>query len=271
MQEIFDPITSRYKFYTPCGGLAPFIEYFWESAFDEDNNPLKDALLTIKLFPSFTPTFLINLGDSYRFASGEHNYMPGPADHVLVRRNKIVEYRHTPGNKLFGVKFFAGGLQSLLNTSLPGTTDKALPLDQVISSRVIKKIKKAGCFEERVVILQEYLLNRCTTAAEDDRPFMFVQKVINEYHSSDMEFTNAEIAARLYTTPKTLCRNFTKLTGITPKNYFSIFRTRKALTGYVNDTTSFSPLDYGYYDMSHFYKDVIKFTGKKLAEHRNHS
>lgn len=269
MQEIFDPITSRYKFHTPCTALAPFIEYFWESTFDDHNNAIRADLFTIKLFPSFTPTFLINLGDSYRVVSGEHNYMPGPADDLLVCRNKIVEYRHTRDNKLFGVKFFAGALQSLLNTSLAGTIGKALSLDQLISSSVIKKIKKASCFEERVGIMQQYLLNRCTNAAGDDRQFMFVQKVISEYHSGDMELTNAEIAARLFTTPKTLCRTFTKLLGVPPKSYFFILRARKALTGYVNDTAGFSPLDYGYYDMSHFYKDVIKFTGKKLSSHRN--
>jgi len=73
------------------------------------------------------------------------------------------------------------------------------------------------------------------------------------------------MAEKMFVTSKTINRYFNKVVGTSPKNYFSIMRARVALTAYVNQKDVFIPYDFGYYDMSHFYKDVVKFTGQKLA------
>jgi methylphosphotriester-DNA--protein-cysteine methyltransferase len=84
-----------------------------------------------------------------------------------------------------------------------------------------------------------------------------------------MKYNVNEMAAKLFTTSKTINRYFNRVIGTTPKNYFSIIRARTALTAYVSDRKTFIPSDYGYYDTSHFYKDVVQFTGRKLIEHRH--
>ena len=74
------------------------------------------------------------------------------------------------------------------------------------------------------------------------------------------------MAEKMFVSSKTINRYFNRVVGISPKNYFSIMRARTALTAYVNQQSVFIPYDHGYYDMSHFYKDVVKFTGQRLVE-----
>ncbi|MDP9048100.1 MAG: helix-turn-helix domain-containing protein, partial [Bacteroidota bacterium] len=86
------------------------------------------------------------------------------------------------------------------------------------------------------------------------------------YNSTGLQFNNSEMAEKMFTTSKTINRYFNNVIGTSPKNYFSIMRARTALTGYVTSKQQFIPFEYGYYDMSHFYKDVVKFTGQRLNE-----
>lgn len=72
--------------------------------------------------------------------------------------------------------------------------------------------------------------------------------------------TSLEVTHRVIGTTR-----FTIIVGTPPKNYLAITRARTALTAYVKDAPHFSPDRYGYYDRSHFYKDVVRFTGRKLS------
>jgi len=81
-----------------------------------------------------------------------------------------------------------------------------------------------------------------------------------------MSYSNNKLAGELALTDKTMYRYFKSIIGIAPKNYFSIVRTRTALTAYVSYKELFSPYNFGYYDMSHFRKAVIQFTGQSLSQ-----
>lgn len=94
-----------------------------------------------------------------------------------------------------------------------------------------------------------------------------VSKTIATYIAGNLQYNVDEISARVFTTSKTINRYFSKVIGTTPKNYFSIVRSRTALTAYVTDRKRFDPSVFGYHDMSHFYKEVIKFTGERMAAH----
>ncbi|WP_218155324.1 helix-turn-helix domain-containing protein [Chitinophaga sp. YR627] len=69
----------------------------------------------------------------------------------------------------------------------------------------------------------------------------------------------------MFLTSKSINRYFSKVIGLPPKAYFSILRTRAALTDFIQARETFDPWDYGYYDLSHFSKDVAKLTGQRLS------
>ena len=92
-----------------------------------------------------------------------------------------------------------------------------------------------------------------------------VHDAIGEYQASGLQLQTCAVAERLFVTSKTINRYFHRVVGLPPKQYFSIVRARTALTAFVTNPGGFAPFEYGYYDMSHFNKEVLKFTGQTLA------
>ncbi|MFL9485062.1 DUF6597 domain-containing transcriptional factor [Chitinophagaceae bacterium LWZ2-11] len=263
MVEIFDNIKKRYQFIAPCTELSAYIEYFWESSFA--GNP--DKSFNIKLFPSLTPTFSINLGAPYKLITGKDRHEEIITGDILSLRSTITEYRYVSGSHKFGVKFLPGGLFAVLGINQTVFTSNTFSLQKLLPPTLISTIKTQHSFNERVSVLQDYLFVQYQKRNKKDYNFLFTQKVIELYGFGNMEFKNNEIASQLFTTTKTINRYFNKVIGDNSKNYLFLIRARTALTAYVNNKQAFSPLNFGYYDMSHFYKDVVKFTGNKLIDH----
>lgn len=267
MVEIFDNIRKIYRFSDPCTELADHIEFFSESSSEETKKYISGKSFTVKMFPSWTPTFYINLGVPYRLVSGNKNSYICAENDVLILRNSIVERQNLFADHIFTVKFFPGGLESVLGINQTLMADKIVDLNTIIPPAIIQKVKDSISFPERMLILQNYFLSVYQKRKNRDHYIKLVQDTIGVFESASMRPNNSQLAEKMFVTSKTINRYFNKVVGTSPKNYFSIFRTRVALSAYVVDKKFFVPDDFGYYDMSHFYKDVQRFTGKKLAWH----
>ena len=58
MVEIFQNIRKVYDFIDPCDELAEYVEFFAESSSLKTKKYVSGNSFTIKMFPSWTPTFL---------------------------------------------------------------------------------------------------------------------------------------------------------------------------------------------------------------------
>jgi AraC-like DNA-binding protein len=266
MTEIFDDIKNKYIFEAPCAELTPFVEYYWESSV-EWNQSGGNLPFTIKLFPSWTPTISFNLGSPYELSLGKDHFVMGSNSDVLSFRNDVASYKYYRDNYKFGVKFFPGSLSLLLHMDTNILTGKLVPLKKVLPPSLIEKVKASPSFLDRVALLQDYFLSCLQKITGRNNSFKFnriVEAIDVQY--DNLTSKNYEIAAQVFTTKKTLYRDFTSVIGATPKQYFCVVRARAALQTYVKQKGSFEPLDFGYYDWSHFHKAVFKFTGTKLEE-----
>ncbi|WP_460958309.1 AraC family transcriptional regulator [Spirosoma litoris] len=266
MTEIFDNIRKLYQFATPCPELANYIEFFSESSAEETYRYTGDSPFAIRMFPSWTPTCYINLGQPYQLSVGSAHYQIQQRTDVLILRNNIVERHNLPTDHILTIKFFPGGLEAILGINQAQFSDQVVTLDTVLPTALINRVKQLPDFRERVELLQAFFLSQYKKKNTITHYINVVQKAIDLYEAGTPEFKSSQLANELFTTNKTLYRYFTNVVGTTPKQYFSSVRARLALSAYVTDKKLFSPYEYGYYDMSHFYKDVIRFTGKKLIE-----
>ena len=269
MVEIFNDIRKAHQFATPCDELAANIEFFSESmpavtvaAFE---NNLAPQYKSVKMFPSYTPTFWINLGTPYYLSVANKTHVIKADDDILVLRDTSVEKFKQPTDHIFTVKFLPGGLEAILGINQASLIGQVINLNTILPSAFIKKIKQSLCFEERLALMQSFLLS-CYKDTNSDHYLKFVTDCIENYDAAGMQINTSQMAEKMFVTSKTINRYFNKVVGTSPKNYFSIMRTRVALTAYVNQKELFTPYDFGYYDMSHFYKDVVKFTGQKLTQ-----
>jgi AraC-like DNA-binding protein len=268
MVEIFNDIRKVHQFAAPCDELTAHIEFFSESMPPAESlfgNNLAPEFKSVKMFPSYTPTFWINLGTPYYLSVADKTHLIKAGDDILVLRDTSVEKFKQPTDHIFTVKFLPGGLEAVLGINQAKLIGQVINLNTILPHTLLKKIKQPLCFEERMALMQNFLLS-CYKGPHTDRYLQFVTDCIENYDAAGMKINTSQMAEKMFVTSKTINRYFNKVVGISPKNYFSIMRTRVALTAYVNQKEIFTPYDFGYYDMSHFYKDVVKFTGQKLIQ-----
>ncbi|WP_293306834.1 helix-turn-helix domain-containing protein [Pedobacter sp. UBA5917] len=267
MTEIFDNIRKLYRFLTPHEGLSPYVEFFSETDLAAAKNYIQNERFTVKLFPSFTPTIWLNLGSKYQLYNGKHRHQVNENTDVLVLRSEIIERQNAPADNIFTVKFLPGGFETIFGISQTKIAGNVISLDELIPNQVISKIKQAPDFETRVKLWEDYLLEKKAKNTNGHYLFM-VQRSIDTFLDAGMKLSTAQLADKIYMGEKSLNRYFNKVVGTGPKNYFNILRARTALTQFMNKESIFSPQDYGYYDMSHFYRNTVLFTGTRIAESR---
>jgi AraC-like DNA-binding protein len=269
MVEIFDDIRKLYQFESPCSELAEYIEFFSETSLVATDRYITTEKFSVRLFPSYTPTVWINLGAPYHLKNGNNYHLIGTQTDILLLRNEIVERVNLPTDNVFTIKFFPGGLEAVFGISQTSIGSDIVDAAHIIPLPVIQKLKRSGSFKDRVSLLQNFFLGKLEKRCSPEHYLKLVKRAIDAFCLSGMEASNTELAKQTYLSDKTLYRYFMKAIGTSPKNYFATVRARTALTAFVTDTNSFSPYEYGYYDMSHFYKDVARFTGQKLSFYRS--
>jgi AraC-like DNA-binding protein len=265
MIEIFDDIRKLYHFKSPCPELTHLIEFFSETSLEATAHYIDAEAFTVKLFPSYTPTIWLNLGSAYTIQNGDVYRRMDEKTDILLLRNKIVERINLPTDNIFTIKFHPSAFEAFFGVSQSKIGDDIIDLNDIIPSNILNKLKRESSFEDRVVLLEKYFIEKLAQNKTHAFYSNHINAAIDRFYQSGMSSKNNEIVHGLFISEKSLYRYFTHAIGTNPKHFFSILRARKALTAYNTNKSTFSPYDFGYYDHGHFSKDVVKFTGKPLS------
>ncbi len=265
MIEIFQNIREIYDFAAPCGALLPYIEFFSESSAEKCAWYFDKGHASVTMFESWTPTFYINLAGGYVIDVGGSRYRVDHDQDILILRNGMVRRHNRPEDRIFTVKFYPGGLEAVLGLNQVSMVNEVILLDRILPVALLQLLREAPSFPDRVAATENFLLS-AMKQTPPDHYLRLVQDAIGVYTTSGMQLNTSEIAERLFITSKSINRYFNRVVGVAPKSYFSVLRARTALTAMVSDRSNFDPWAYGYYDPAHFYKDILKFTGRKVSE-----
>lgn len=268
MVEIYDNIRKLYQFKPPCAELASHIEFFSETSLEAMQQYIGEAAFTVQLFPSYTPTIWLNLGTPYQLKNGHQLHLVDAHTDVLLLRSEIVERRNLPTDNIFTVKFNPGGFEAIFGIPQPKIGHDVINVNEVIPDTVLRKLKRLNGLNDRIHLLENFFLDKLTRNREKAHYLQCVMDAIDIFCASGMHLNNQELASRQHLTDKTFYRYFTQVIGASPKSFFATMRARTALTAYITNKEAFEHTAYGYYDPSHFYKDVAKFTGRKLTAAR---
>ncbi len=265
MTEIFDDIKSLYKFQEASAELKDYIDFFSESDLEKNAFLIEKNFMNVKLFPSFTPTIWINLGSEYQINSNLSNKIIHPQKDVLVLRATEIDRIILPTDHIFTIKFHPGAFEMIFGISQAIIANDIIDIAQLFSPSVIRKIKNMSGLEARVNEFETILLSRIKTTQYSKKNVLPIDLLVKEFKKSNMSMKREDFASRLYISEKTFYRRFCETIGTSPKNYFNILRARSALIAYESSYATFSPYDFGYFDYSHFSKDVKSFTGQTLS------
>jgi AraC-like DNA-binding protein len=274
MTEIFDDIRGIYDFYQPCEPLRPYIEFFSESNRQRTATKAAAQPFTVEMFPSWTPTFWINLGVPYQLATASNSEAPSAArcrlipqglDILVLRDTGMTRYNH-PSDHIFTVKFLPGGLESVLGINQTKFIGRVGALPDILPVPLLHAIRTSTSTRARLTLLEDYFLTTLAHRPVKDHYAKLVRESIGLYEDASMLPNTNQLAERLFTSSRTINRYFHRVIGLSPKKYLSIARARAALTTYLAAHPNFSPEAFGFYDDSHFRKSIRQFTGRPLAQ-----
>ncbi|HLY69587.1 MAG TPA: helix-turn-helix domain-containing protein, partial [Puia sp.] len=142
-------------------------------------------------------------------------------------------------------------------------------LRHILPGSLLERLRQPLSFEKRHAIMEDYLISAFTKQKRAGHYLNIVRGCIEKYDALGMQPKANELSQKVFASTRTINRHFNRVIGVSPKRYLSVLRARTALTAYVSVKKDFSPIDFGYYDMSHFYREIKNFTGKKLTDQVN--
>lgn len=252
-----DHFENNYHRIPPPTGLSKFIDFFWETRFDDlwEAHPkgFSDAQ-----FANVGYTNIINLGTPFVMQVDDKKFNMR-TDGFLPRYNAI-ECFHKPGNHLFGIKFRISPVIFEKKVDFSEYKGYIFPLSYLLQQSVIDAVKKAASFDARVAILSTYFLSLLADHTGSLHPVNIVSQILETCFQQN-RFTVAveDLADEYKISTRTLQRYFEMCTGISSKQALQIMRIRKATAHLVHSPDNFDFRIYGYYDHSHFYKHLKQF------------
>ncbi|MCW3118726.1 MAG: hypothetical protein JWM28_2808 [Chitinophagaceae bacterium] len=251
---------KKYHRITPPAALKLFIDFFWETDFDDLWKTYPKGF-SDALFPNTGYTYLINLAnpfvmqvDTEKFEIKSDSFLP---------RHKAIECYHRPGNKIFGIKFRVSPVIFEKKINFSEYRNYIFPLSYLIDPSVINKVKQAASFKERVLVLNAYFQKIVKQYSGSLREVETVTAILNYCdHHNDFTSSIEGFAKKYKISTRTLQRYFEKSTSISSKKAIQIMRIRKAAAHIAQSPKTFRYAGYGYYDHSHFYKHLRQFLQK---------
>jgi AraC-like DNA-binding protein len=237
--------------------ISQFIDFFWEFKFD-DLWKLHPKGFQDILFPDLGYTYMINMGTPFIMQLNDEKCKI-MTDSFIPRFKNITCY-HTPGNKIFGIKFKVSPVIFEKEIDFSEYKEYVFPLAYLMDRNIVDAAKKAPSFTERMKIITGYYEKIVKQHSGKLKKVSVVTSILQQcYENNNFDISVEEIAAKHDISPRTLQRYFEATASIKCKPALQLVRIRKAIYHFIDDRETFNFSDYGYYDSSHFYRHAKTF------------
>jgi AraC-like DNA-binding protein len=259
-----DHFEYRYHRKKAKRSLAQFIDFFWETDFDELYQQHPDGF-SDALFPNVGYTYLINLGTPFVMQL-EQDRFEMKSDGFLPRHKNMICH-HSTGNKIFGIKFKVSPVVFEKKVNFSEYKEYIFPLAYLIDRKITEKIKRAASFEERIQMVSDYYDHVVQKYSGSVKQVEVVTRILNDCSwNNNFDVSVDSLSEQYNISPRTLQRYFEATTSINSKQALQILRIRKAIEDLTSCAQEFDFRAYGYYDYSHFYKHLKQFlNGHSIA------
>ncbi|HEY1054760.1 DUF6597 domain-containing transcriptional factor [Emticicia fontis] len=248
----------------PEGYLANFVEFFWQSEFDDSG----DDFIYSHALPNYSGLLSFNLSRS----SWQSVELAKQKTHIF-HQSKVfgpLPYsclcQYPKGLKQVGIKLKPGALSLLVGIPAEELQGLKVDISHFFNTDLVEEqLSTVNSFIEKVKYMEAFLLTYFPVSSIDYR-YQLVQKALASFDDF-LPYGNAiqQISAHLCTTPKSLNRYFLQWVGVSPKWCLRVHRFTKMLTFYQQSSPHIPYELYGYNDHSHVYKDAITLTGRSIS------
>ena len=242
-----------FEIFYPEGISGQLIKYYWFLEESNGQNTLQHVI------PEGNPRFLYYLkGSGKNNISGELQ----PGIFICGQKDVYSELEVSSHCKVFGIDFHPyalGFLKGVYANELRGLEIKPCEIFSDLQEQVteilndptsnFEKAKKLDTVFSKIHNIDAYELN-------------IFSNILEELERTDLTKTSV-LAKQLHLTERTLERKFLRYIGLPPNKFMRIKRFNSAyekLKGYKGSLAELS-YDSGYYDQSHFIRDMKTFSG----------
>lgn len=245
--------------YKPTGILSKFIRYYW-SIEAGANEPLH----TERVLPLGNVDLMFHYKNSFVVQKeGKSVFRQSPAN--LGGLSTTFADVSTMGETgMICVSFFPFGACHFFNLPLIEIAEQQIGLEHIFpdSDMILDKIFYAGSMNERIKLLETYLLSKLAYIGDHDN--RLIVKSIDLIEQSKGQISAVNLADKLALSPKSLERKFNHFIGKSPKQYSKIIRFGNILNQLKSQdhhSLTHIAIENGYFDQSHFIRDFKEFAG----------
>ena len=248
-----------YQEYQPCRLLSSYVDKYWEF----EGRP--SGRMRINILPDGCTDFIFTLGEVAQAVERKELVMQPYRSYFVGPMNRNIELiTCTDSVHMLGIRFLPGGLFRFMNLPLHELRNQRISTD-VLSSFFDRSLVDRLCEclqrKDRINYIEKYLINALTGQDMTDRQIVFaVDRINREKGKRPVRFLMEEICI----CQRHFERKFKFHTGFSPKEYSRIVKFRNALDVLRNssaDDLLSVAVTAGYYDVSHFCKEVKTLSG----------
>ena len=251
--------------FLPHIALSSCINHYWivEGRFSE-------VYQFITYLPKGVPFMTISLSELPRLKFQNNTLTDSP---VLSLNGQTTGNTVKVGFKgevyFIGIDFTPTGLYRLLGIPMSNFTDRAIDFEDIFSHKallLIEQLQEAEDIRKRLTLLDEFFIKNSRFKENlqiDKSEYAVTLLQDNENISLD------DLAGKVNVGQRQMRRLFNECIGISPKQFASVSRFRKAYLNlqYASDISMEElAFRHGYFDLSHMIKDFKKYTGSSFKE-----
>ncbi len=171
-------------------------------------------------------------------------------DTITFKLNKKIDF--------MGVRLKPSAFYSIFGISADKIMDNPIPFSKVENKNDLEKILSTTDMNKRLYIFQSYLLEKIK-----NKPSIKFIKIAEELYKNPREQSVVTIAKNYNCNERQLYRLFKTNYGISPKVLLNILRLHLCLTLIIDKNMNLVDIANlcGFYDQSHFIKEIKKYTG----------
>lgn len=252
---------QQYRFIPPAADLAGHVVYYWVLDLRAHRQQLSEEAYSEKLIANINSSLVFNLGSPFQICNQQEAPIHVCDKSVLISyHDTSVVYQHFRDNFLIGIKFKPASLPYLFGIKATAVFERLLTADYLFKNcaQLEARLFEATSTHAIQQIL-DIALRQHIAAITIDREATYIVRFFEEQALTHGRYQLQNMAASLYLTPRTLERYFAHCFDISPKRCLKILRFRKALTEYQRHGYKANWEELGYYDFSHFRKDLHQF------------
>ncbi len=239
--------------------MAPYLESIWVQQ-DFTHAALQNYPPT-RVLPTTKIDVIFHFGDPFvQLDNGQTKAFS--KFYIEGQKTKFIDVMATGQTGIIIFCFYPWGLAPFLEPPVAEFTDAAIDLNLVMNpttiSSIENRIEDTRNKVQQVKIIQDFLIDILDARRQDE----LIVEAVSRINSAKNNTPVSKIAADLGISRRHFIRRFKRTVGITPKKFSNIIRFQKAM--YLKRLgMNWSDIMFrcGYYDQSHFIKEINHFSG----------